>query len=62
MGVMETAPKPRKSYIKVRIEKHRSENPVYRAAYDEEEALYQLSLQKKSADEPQASSNEADAS
>ncbi len=62
MGVMETAPKPHKSYIKVRIEKHRSENPVYRAAYDEEEALYQLSLQKKSADEPQASPNATDAS
>ncbi len=38
------------------------ENPVYRAAYDEEEALYQLSLQKKSADGQQASSKENDAS
>jgi hypothetical protein len=59
---METEPKPHKSYIKVRIEKHLSANPVYRAAYDEEEALYQLALQKKSADAQQASSNETDAS
>jgi len=53
---------PHKSYIKKRIEKHRAENPVFRAAYDEEEALYRLSLQKKSADAQQASSNETDAS
>jgi hypothetical protein len=59
---METEPKPRKTYVQQLIEKHRAENPVFRAAYDEEEALYQLSLQKKSADAQQASSNETDAS
>jgi len=55
---METQQQPHKSYIKKRIEKNRAEYPTYRAAYDEEEALYWLSLQKKSANAQQASSNE----